>query len=83
MAVDRTRAEVAEIISTFLSGDGSAWAWDDFISLRMKDPALEAIRVQCAALPDQHPPTVTGHYCDATGMEALRSLAEQLRRAVV
>jgi hypothetical protein len=83
MAVVRTRVEVAEIISSFLHGSGSAWAWDDFISVRIEDLALDAIRVQCAELPGQHPPTVAGHYCGAAGMEVLRSLAEQLRRAVV
>jgi len=83
MAVERTRAEVAEIISTFVLGSGSAWAWDDFISLRISDPALEAIRLECAGLPAQHPPTAPGHFCAPAGMDRLRSLAEQLRRAVV
>jgi hypothetical protein len=51
MAVERTKAEVAEIISTFLLGNGSAWTWDDFISLRISDLTLEAIRLECAGLP--------------------------------
>jgi len=83
MAVERTKAEVAEIISTFVRGTGSPWAWDDFISLRLSDPTLEAIRLECANLPAQYPPMAAGHYCDAAGMDRLRSLAEQLRRAVV
>ena|SRR5437667_4561099 len=40
MAVERTQTEVAEIISTFLRGGGPAWAWDDFISIRIKDHPL-------------------------------------------
>jgi hypothetical protein len=83
MAVDRTRAEVADIISAFVRGDGSAWAWDDFISVRINDPALEAIRAQCAGLPDDYPPSVASHYCGEAGVAILRSLAEYLRRAVV
>jgi hypothetical protein len=83
MTVERTSAETADIISTFLRGDGSAWAWDDFISVRIKDPALDAIRAQCAALPETHPPAVAGRYCSDAGMAVLHSLAENLRRAVV
>lgn len=60
MAVERTKVEVAEIIAAFLRGDGPAWAWDDFISVRIKDPSLDAVRVQCAALPDDYPPSVAG-----------------------
>ena len=83
MAVERTRGEMAEIISTFLRGDGPSWAWDDFISVRIKGPALDAIRTQCAALPEHYPPSVPGYYCGDAGMAVLRSLAERLRRAVV
>ena len=83
MAVKRTKAEVADIISTFVRGDGSSLVWDDFISLPISDVAFEAIRLECADLPAQYPPTVAGHYCDAAGMHRLRSLAERLRRAVV
>lgn len=83
MAVERTNAEVADIISTFVRGGRSAWVWDDFISLRISDATLEAIRLECADLPAQYPPTAAGHYCDAAGTDRLRSLAEQLRRSVV
>ena len=82
MAVERTRAEMAEIISAFVRGDGSAWAWDDFISMRITNASLDAIRGQCAALPETHPPSVSGRYCSDAGMAVLRSLAEHLRRAV-
>ena len=49
MAVHRTPHEVANIIEKFLDGTGGDWEWDDFTSLRIKDPALEAIRIKCAA----------------------------------
>jgi hypothetical protein len=83
MAVERTRTDVAEIISTFLRGDGSPWAWDDFTSVQIKDPSLDVVRAQCAALPDDYPPSVSGHYCGEAGMAVLRSLVERLRREVV
>jgi hypothetical protein len=74
---------VAEIITTFLRGEGSKWAWDDFISVRIKDPSLDAVRAQCAALPDDYPPSASGHYCGDAGMAVLRSLAERLFRGAV
>ncbi len=82
MAAERSKAEVAEIIAAFLRGDGPVWAWDDFISVRITDPSLDAVRVQCAGLPDDYPPSVSGHYCGDAGLTILRSLEERLRRGV-
>jgi hypothetical protein len=83
MAVEKTKAEVTEIISAFLRGDGPPWVWDDFLSVRIKDPSLDAVRVRCAALPDDYPPLVAGHYCGDAGMAILASLADGLRGEVV
>lgn len=60
MSVERTRAEVAEIISTFLRGGGGAWDWDDFISIRIRDPFLEAIRAQMRRLAEALSALVAG-----------------------
>jgi hypothetical protein len=79
MAVERTKTEVAEIISAFLSGDGFEWSWDDFISVRIKDSSLEAIRAQCATLPDEYPSSVPGQYCGEDGIAVLRSFVKHLR----
>jgi hypothetical protein len=40
MTVERTRAETADIISTFLRGDGSAWAWETSSRFASKIPLL-------------------------------------------
>ncbi|MCU1285291.1 MAG: hypothetical protein JWO13_1641 [Acidobacteriales bacterium] len=44
--VKRSRSEVRAFIeSALVIGGGSAW--DDFVSIRISDPALESIRLQC------------------------------------
>ncbi len=43
MPAKRTPQEVAALISGFLDGTNE-WAWDDFESVPLADPYLEAIR---------------------------------------
>lgn len=40
----RTPAEVAGFIRDFIEGTGGDWDWDDFTSVHLSDPELEAIR---------------------------------------
>jgi hypothetical protein len=77
--MDYTNAEVREIIINFLDGTGGRWDWDDFISRRIQDPQLEAIRQQAAELPDHYPPDLPNLYSNADGKRALRELAESLK----
>ena len=46
----RSPTEVAKYLRDFLNGTGGDWDWDDFISIEIADPRLEAIRQQAAAL---------------------------------
>jgi hypothetical protein len=77
MSVRRTRAEVADIIEGFLSGAGVRWDWDDFCSVRIADPELEAVRLKCVSLlkEDPHP----YQYCGAKGLDVMRGLVTSLR----
>jgi hypothetical protein len=77
MAVDRTRAEVADYIEAFLSGSGARWDWDDFCSIRIADPELDAIRVRCVDLRDEDP--CPNQYCGAAGLEVMRGFVRSLR----
>ena len=43
---DRDTNEVASYISNFLNDAGGEWDWDDFTSVPITDPALEAIRAE-------------------------------------
>ena len=74
MAARRTCTEVAEIIERFVEGTCGPWDWDDFISFPLDDPALEAVRRECADLPDRYPPTKRGWYCNDEGLDELRRL---------
>jgi hypothetical protein len=74
----RTREEVAKTIETFVSGTGRQWDWDDFTSIRIDDPDLEAIRKKCVAIPDEFPPANRTEYCSAAGLQAMRELAQSL-----
>lgn len=42
--VDRTPEEVAGFLRDFLEGTGSDWDWDEFESVPITDPTLEALR---------------------------------------
>ena len=77
------RFEVAKILENFLEGSGTSWEWDDFtLGTSLKDRALEAIRVRCAGLSKEFPPTSPGHYCSDEGLKVIRSYISDLRKAV-
>ena len=79
MAVRYSAADVADIIEQFLNGTGGDWDWDDFTSLRIEDPALDAIRVRCAELYDGA--ARPGHYCRPEGFAEMRQMVEKLPAA--
>lgn len=70
--------EVRRYVTDFLEGRGSRWQWDDFISVPLDDPELEAIRRLCGSVRDRFPPTSPGHYCSEEGFNELRRLVRLL-----
>jgi hypothetical protein len=76
VAAKYTKSEVAEIIEQFLGGTDGPWDWDDFTSIRIADPELEAIRVRCVEL---HDSTISGQYCGPEGLAEMRRMVDQLR----
>jgi hypothetical protein len=50
-----TREEVAKTIENFVNGSGGPWDWDDFISVRIANEELEAIRLECLRTQSEHP----------------------------
>ena len=83
MAVDLTPAEAADAIDRFLEGGGKSYDWDDFTSVRCRDPIVEPARLRCIAVRDGHPPERPGEYCSARGRQVLRELAPSLRERAV
>jgi hypothetical protein len=73
-----TRAAVADVIEQFLDGTGGEWDWDDFCSVRIADPELDAIRIRCISFHDEHP-SPKG-YCSPEGYEVMRGLVKALRQ---
>jgi hypothetical protein len=74
-----TPVEVAEVLQAFLDGTDGPWAWDDFLSVPLRDQALERIRLVCVNLPNDHPPRSRGFYCSAEGIEVIRALVTEVR----
>jgi hypothetical protein len=75
----RTVSEVREYLEQFLSGEGSPYDWDDFLSISIKDPYLESIKRRAHGLQGRFPPTEPGHWCSAEGEEILRGLIAELK----
>jgi hypothetical protein len=49
-ATEMSAPEVVKYLRDFMDGTGGDWDWDDFISIQIADPRLEAIREVAAAL---------------------------------
>ena len=75
----RTREEVANTIDGFINDTGRQWDWDGFISIRIDNPELEAIRKRCVALPMEYPASTAKEYCSEAGMQVMRDLVQGLR----
>jgi len=74
-----TKTEVANLIISFLDNTCGGWDWDDFISIKLKDPELETVRQECMAVADAYPATNQSAYCNKNGIEVLRSIANKLK----
>ncbi len=70
---------IADLLEAFASGRCRAWDWDEFISIKKRDPFLESVRAKCVAIPDEFPPDHIGTYCSDTGVAALAKLAADVR----
>jgi hypothetical protein len=76
-----TRHEIAALIERFI-GDapaepGDEVGWDDFTSIRLRDPFLEGIRLEVGEVQDRFP--AEGRYCNDDGVARLREIVVLLR----
>lgn len=75
-----SRADVADSLEAFLDGTGRPHDWSRFLSTRLGDPGLDAVRERCRHLPEEFPPERPGEYCSDAGRQVLRSLVLELRQ---
>lgn len=75
----RTPEEIANTIDGFIKGGDNQWAWDGFISIRLDDPELEAIRQKVVSIPAEFPPANPRDYCSEAGLEKMRQIVRDLR----
>ncbi|HJX98705.1 MAG TPA: hypothetical protein VJ281_07505 [Chthoniobacterales bacterium] len=75
----RTSEEIANTIEGFINGSGDQWAWDGFISIRIDDPDVEAVRKKCVAIRDEFPPSDPKAYCSEAGLDSMRQIVQDLR----
>jgi hypothetical protein len=54
------------------------YAWDDFTSIPLKDPRLEAIRMRVAKLDEEFPPQTKGELFGPGGFEVIRGFIREL-----
>lgn len=78
MSAKLNTEDVIQEITKFLNETGGAYDWDDFTSIRIQDPTLNAIRIECAELPDKYPPGPR-QYCGDGGLKRLEEILDQLR----
>jgi hypothetical protein len=77
--VKMSDCEVRENLNAFVNGPIGEWDWDDFISVPIKDPYLNAIRIICRDLPTRFPPEPgTGAYCNSEGWEVLKLIGTRM-----
>lgn len=68
--VKRSADEVVKYLQDFIEGTGDDWDWDDFTSIQIDDPQLEAIRIRAA--------NIEFPVCEK-GLDALRALLSEAR----
>jgi hypothetical protein len=74
-----TRTKLADLLEGFVNGTCNDWEWDDFISVRQKDPEIEKIRQRCEILGVEFPPKKPHEYCNDDGAAVLMNYVRQLR----
>ena len=60
--VNRSRAEVSEIIDDFVNGTGQS-DFGQFLYVAIQDPQLDSVRMRCLQLHEEYPPEEEGYWC--------------------
>ena len=73
-----TAKDVRGVLVRFLDGTATPHECDDFVSVTIGDPRLDAIRERCAGLRAEFPPELPGHYCGEGGVEVMQRFIQEL-----
>ncbi len=78
--IDPTLKQIADTIDEFLDGKGGPYDWHDFVTHHSyKDPYLESIRKECAAIARKYPPEEKKNWCSEQGKNELLRISERIR----
>ena len=74
--------EIADLILKFIDDaeDLGKWEWDDFTTIRAKDPAVEAIRLAVLEIEQRFPPESNRGWCSEEGIHEMRKIAMELKK---
>ena len=75
----RTRLDVAEDLEAFADGRDDPRDWDDFVSIAIRHPGLDAIRARVAELDTKYPPRDQDARWNPEGVAVVREIARNLR----
>lgn len=73
--------QILDYIDHFLD-DPRANDWDEFLSIPLESPELEAIRLRVTLLPEIFPVEKGSGFCGPEGIEELRQTASALRASI-
>lgn len=73
-----TKGDLAKLIKSFVDGSCGEWDWDDFTSVKQKDPEIELVRKRINAIPDDFPSDVASHWCNKKGIQVLLEISKNL-----
>lgn len=76
--MNQERTQTTALVRRFVQGTVEPYEWDDFVSIPLRDPELEELRIACVKLPKEFPPTDRRHYCSPAGLAKLESLVSRL-----
>jgi hypothetical protein len=74
----KTAKDVRDVLVRFVDGTAGPYEFDDFVSVSIGDPRLDAIRERCDGLRAEFPPELPGHYCGEGGVEVMRRFIQEL-----
>lgn len=74
-----TKLELAQLLESFIDGTCGRWEWDDFTSIRQKDPEIEKWRQELTLFDEKYPRRVATEFCNSEGSDEMLRIAKLLR----